>query len=219
MFLHMEKFAPLCIRADKLFDWVTRRIEKTFDFDQDDINFFDGRKSEINPCEFFDDPDDVEVDIKNVDIECDQVGSRQDVYLPELELELQEVRIKKQGTFQVVLAGEHKGKERTLTSSPVNVCFFERFILCAPESTEISCEVYDAGGSGALLCVDNDNGDFELSLSLLICQSVQVSADVIMEVEGKICRPRNDIVLPVDHVCDEIPFPKQCPQIFPAESK
>lgn len=215
----MDKYAPLCIRADKLYDWVTRRIERTFDFDQDDIDF-PTIEGPGGPCEFFDDSDDVEVQVTNVDIECNEVGTRQDIFIPELKLELQEVRIKKQGTFQVALSGDVGGVETTLLSDPVSVCFFERFILCAPETTDIFCEVFDIEGSGGICCLDNGVvGEFDLSLSLLICQSVQVSADVILEIEATECRPRKDIILPIDQVCDEITFPKQCPQIFPSKHK
>ncbi|SDY17249.1 hypothetical protein SAMN05421736_101565 [Evansella caseinilytica] len=222
----MSNLESLCIRVDKVYDWVTRQVNKEYNFNGvnglADLAFTCNGTPDDNPCELLGPNEDFIVTVIPTDengneiplneIECSQVGLREDVFVPELDTELQLVRIKKQGFFVVELRIDPNFPP-VCVSAPISYCIFERFLLCAPEGTVINCHVFDFDGSGAVCCA---NGEFiDLTLELLICQSIQVEAEVKIEVEGRLCKPREDIILPIERVCPEITFPPQCPEIFP----
>ncbi|QOY34196.1 hypothetical protein AWH56_015835 [Anaerobacillus isosaccharinicus] len=229
----------LCIRVDKVYDWVTREIHKDFCFEgveglaklgftkgphcDKDHNKYPG----IDPCQFFGPDATLEVKcfptdaagnkIDVDDIKVAQVGERQDVFVEEVDTTLQLVRLKTTGYFVVQVTGIDCGKVLgTLTSQPISFCIIDKYLLCAPEGTEINAHVYYFECEGTLSCED---GEFEqLALTLLLCQSVQVEAEVKVEVEGRICKPREEIIAPIS-VCPDITFPPQCPEIFPPSHK
>ncbi|WP_455423365.1 BMQ_0737 family morphogenetic spore coat protein [Evansella halocellulosilytica] len=147
-------------------------------------------------------------------VTCEAVGTRTDRFIKELDVKLQEVTIRKTANFQITLTGipATGGAPVTLFSEPQTICFTERFLLCAPDDIDVQCDVFDVVVDGAVCCV---NGEAVVTVSLLICQSVTSETEVILEIEAAECRPREDIVLPVDF-CPDIIFPPQCPTIFPA---
>lgn len=219
----------LCIRVDKVYDWVTREIHKDFCFEGLEglaklgFNNHKSRYPGVDPCDFFG-PDAIlevkcfptdsagnKIDVD--DIKVAQVGDRQDVFVEDLDTTLQLVRLKTTGHFVVQVTGVDCGKVLgVLTSNPIPFCIIDKYLLCAPEDTEINAHVYYFECEGTLTC---ENGEFEqLALTLLLCQSVQVEAEVKVEVEGRICKPRDEIIAPIS-VCPEITFPPQCPDIFP----
>lgn len=226
----------LCIRVDKVYDWVTREIHKDFCFEgveglaklgfsETQCNTLAKQYPGIDPCQFFD--DDVALEVKcfpsdadgnkiDVDeIKVTQVGDRQDVFVDELDTTLQLVRLKTAGHFVVQVTGINCGNVvGVLSSKPISFCIIDKYLLCAPEGTEINAHVYFFECEGTLTC---ENGMFEqLALTLLLCQSVQVEAEVKVEVEGRICKPREEIIAPIS-VCPDIVFPPQCPEIFPPQ--
>ncbi|WP_096435700.1 hypothetical protein [Alteribacter populi] len=214
----MAEFEPLCIRAEKLYDWVTRQVDKELTFSGEaglaELDFdCDGEEGADDPCEFLPAGEDFIVTVVPVgDPECSEVGTRRDIFIPDLDIELQEVKIRKQGTFIVELRLE-EDEDPVCTSGEIDFCLFEKFLLCAPEGTEIDCDIFDFEGTGVVCCI---NGEFSsLQLTLHICQSVQAFANVILEIEGTECKPREDMILPITRVCPEITFPPQCPEIFP----
>ncbi|MBB5174863.1 hypothetical protein [Texcoconibacillus texcoconensis] len=225
----MSELEQLCIRVDKVYDWVTRQVDKDYSFSGDEglerLGFSCNNNEEAdgdNPCEFIDDDDEVFVTVVPTDadgdpidldeIECVEVGRRQDVYVEDFDTDLQLVKLKKQGFFVIELRLNENG-DPFCVSEPISFCVFEKFLLCAPEGTEINCHIYDFDSTGVLCC---NNGEFlDLELTLHICQSVQVEAEVKVEVEGKLCQPREDIIMPIEKVCPEITFPPQCPEVFP----
>ncbi|PYZ97753.1 hypothetical protein CR205_03940 [Alteribacter lacisalsi] len=219
----MAEFHPLCIRAEKLYDWVTRQVDKELTFSGPaglaELDFdCDGEEGADDPCDLLPPGEDFIVTVVEVEdtVECSEVGTRRNVFVPELGIELQEVKIRKQGSFVVELRLDEDDVDPICTSGEIDFCLFEKFLLCAPEGTEVDCDVFDFSGSGVVCCI---NGEFSsLQLTLHICQSVQVHADVILEIEGAECRPREDIILPISRLCPEIAFPPQCPEIFPAHN-
>ncbi|MBM7096055.1 hypothetical protein JSY36_09835 [Bacillus sp. H-16] len=214
----MSNLERLCIEVDKLYDWVTRSTTKSLTFSGEaglaDLDFDCDGEEGADPCEFLpEDGDYLVTVVENDDLSCAQVGPRRDVFFPELGIELQEVKIRKQGSFFVELRLEEDGPV-ICTSGDIEFCLFETFYLCAPEETDVVCEVYDFFGDGVICCT---NGQFSsLELSLLICQQVKVVGSVIIEIEGRPCRPRRHIMpQPVDIECPAIVFPRQCPEVFP----
>ncbi|MCD8500373.1 MAG: hypothetical protein LRY71_00165 [Bacillaceae bacterium] len=222
----------LCIRVEKVYDWITREIHKDFCFEGPEglarlgfsrnhcnANGYPG----VDPCEEFGPDATLEVKcfptdalghkIDVDDIKVIQVGDRQDVFVEDLDTTLQLVRLKTTGHFVVQVTGTNCGKVLgVLTSRPIPFCIIDKYLLCAPEGTDIKAHIYYFECEGTLTC---ENGEFEqLALTLLLCQSVQVEAEVKVEVEGRICKPREEIIAPIS-VCPDITFPPQCPEIFP----
>lgn len=222
----------LCIRVDKVYDWVTREVNKDFCFEGPEgllkLGFTEnGSRTKPypgeNPCSFFGPDATLEVTcfptdaqgnkIDVDDIKISQVGDRQDVFVEDLDTTLQLVRLKTAGNFVVQVTGTNCGNVLgVLTSRPIPFCIIDKYLLCAPEGTDIEAHVYFFECEGTLACED---GTFEqLALTLLLCESIQVEAEVKVEVEGRICQPREEIIAPIS-VCPEITFPPQCPEIFP----
>lgn len=223
----------LCIRVDKVYDWITREIHKDFCFEGPEGLAKLGFNGDpdcvypgVDPCAEFPDAtlevkcfptnaagDKIDVD----DIKVAQVGERQDVFVEDLDTTLQLVRLKTTGHFVIQVTAVDCGKVLgTLVSKPQPFCIIDKYLLCAPEGTEINAHIYYFECEGTLTC---ENGEFEqLAGTLLLCQSVQVEAEVKVEVEGKICQPREEIIAPIS-VCPDITFPPQCPEIFPPRRK
>ncbi|MDG5789504.1 hypothetical protein QA612_18760 [Evansella sp. AB-P1] len=242
----MHKLERLCIKVPKVYDWITHPAEKEFQFTQDDIVFFteedpdkQTKENLVNDvCEYFL-PADVEVSCqlllpdpekrkgkkkKHDDPLCKEVGERRDFFDEDLDTTLQIVKIQKQGQFQIVLEAESNPSKKKpviapLFSEPIDFFKLEKFILCAPEGTDVLCHVYDFDCEGSFIC-NGDGTEWTIDLLLLICQSIQVEAEVKLEVEGKICQPRDIIPIPIiTKECPEFEFPPQCPEIFPPHKK
>ncbi|OIJ10105.1 hypothetical protein BKP35_13390 [Anaerobacillus arseniciselenatis] len=225
----------LCIRVDKVYDWITREIHKDFCFEGPEGLAKLGFNGDpdcvypgVDPCAVF--PEDATLEVKCFptdaagnkidvdDIKVAQVGERQDVFVEDLDTTLQLVRLKTTGHFVIQVTAVECGKKvlGVLESKPQPFCIIDKYLLCAPEGTEINAHIYYFECEGTLTC---ENGEFEqLAATLLLCQSVQVEAEVKVEVEGKICQPREEIIAPIS-VCPDITFPPQCPEIFPPRKK
>lgn len=206
-----HELEKLCINVNKVYDWVTRQVEK-------DINFIGDKGwkklgfDDVTPCPDLE--DDFIVKVIFEDVECEEVGKRKDIFVEEFDTLMQIVKIKVQGNFRIVFFKEDDKKFEPIVSDLIPFCIFEKFVLCAPEGTKIKCHVYDSFGFGGICC----NGDDfqELAVTLVLCLSVQAEAKVKVQIEGKICQPREDIILPIPiRECPEIEFPPQCPNVFP----
>lgn len=57
----------------------------------------------------------------------------------------------------------------------------------------------------------------QLDVSLTLCLDVQMEADVKLEIEARVCRARDEIIEGL--ICPPKQFPEQCPDIFPAHSR
>lgn len=230
----MNELERLCIKVPKVYDWITNQAEKKFHFNIGDIDFFteedpENQKKDTlvsDVCSYFlpdlvnvrcvlVEPEPSEDDNENTDI-CREVGERRDVFVEEFDTELQIVKVQKQGQFQIILESDNNNGCDPLFSEPTNFFVLEKFVLCAPEGTDVVCEIYDFDCEGSFIC--NGNGtDWTIDLVLLICQSIQVEAEVKIEIEGRICQPRPEIILPiVSKECPEFTFPPQCPTVFPS---
>ncbi|MBU9723622.1 MULTISPECIES: hypothetical protein [Bacillaceae] len=223
----MSKLERLCVRVPKVYDWVTRQVDRERQFDSlDRLAFVCNdieENDEVDPCEFLNDDEDFIVNIIPTDedgdeidaseIDCREVGPRQDIFVEELGVELQLVKLKLEGFYVVELRNEVTN-EVVCVSSPIPFCIPQKFLLCAPEGTEINCHIFDFFGNGVLCC---SNGEFvELAVTKTFCLSVQAEADVKVEIEGRLCKPREDMIEPIfEEKCPKITFPPQCPEIFP----
>jgi len=235
----MNKLERLCIKVPKVYDWITHQAEKEFQFKIGDIDFFteenpeDQRKDTLvaDVCSYFL-PDWVNIGCvlvepkksvkkKDKDVLCQEVGERKDVFVEEFDTELQIVKVQKKGQFQIILEADTDKKKGVapLFSEPIDFFKIEKFVLCAPEGTEVICEVFDFDCEGSFIC-NGDGTEWAIDLVLIICQSIQAEAEVKIDIEGRICKPRPEIILPVpDRECPEFTFPEQCPEIFPQPHK
>lgn len=92
------------------------------------------------------------------------------------------------------------------------VSFVDDVILCYPEGTEINCDIYDVQCNVLL----NQMLGNMVVLDVVICPTVQVTAQVALEVEARFCGPREIIPIPEQEVACPFPtFPPQCPTFFP----
>ncbi|WP_416151229.1 hypothetical protein ACM26V_09765 [Salipaludibacillus sp. HK11] len=237
----MSKLERLCIKVPKVYDWITHQAEKEFQFNVGDIDFFTEEEPEDQTtdnlvedvCDYFL-PNGAKVSCillepeppvngDNNDELCQEVGDRKNVYVEEYDTVLQLVKIQKQGQFQIVLEAKNYNNFNNgippLFSEPINFFKIEKFLLCAPEGTEVICHIYDFDCEGSFIC-NGDGTEWTIDLVLLICQSIQVETEVKLDVEGRICKPRPEIIIPIPgRECPDFEFPDQCPEIFPRPHK
>jgi hypothetical protein len=229
----MRDSENLCIRVPKVYDWVSRQVDlplinfvgkkglAQLNFDcegvtggKDDPCKSLGRHtvtrcflsdSEGNPIDSLASP---AVEIK----EIVQPDGRLNVTstLPNGDrVTLQKVKVLVKGFF-VIEVSDAQGD--VCLSDPQPFAVAQTFFLCAPPGTEVVGDITFFECDAHLIC---DDDDFQqLDVSLTFCLDVQMEATVKVEVEGRFCRPRQE--LPVT-ICDVRQFPPQCPEIFPAE--
>jgi hypothetical protein len=223
----------VCINVPKVYDWVTRQVDLpliSFTGDQlNDVNFdCDGTTPFGNLCDTLCEPFVVNCFVSNaagqpVDplkhgaIFCQEIvqpnGRHQvDVTLPSGEtVTLEKVKVLVKGHV-VVNVVDAEGTE--CTSEPIPFATAQTLFLCAPEGTELNCHISFFECDADLICTDQFE---QLDVSITLCVEVQMEANVKLEIEAKICRPREE--LPISGiVCPERKFPPQCPEIFPAHN-
>lgn len=104
---------------------------------------------------------------------------------------LQRVDLLKQG-FICIQFINHNGK----TCLKCIIPFYEvdSVVLCAPQGTEINCTITDFNCKAHVIpSVSNDTHCIEAVIILSICQNISSVADVVIELKGTICRPREDL--------------------------
>lgn len=237
---HKEK---VCIKVPKVYDWVTRQVDlplinftgsqlDNIDFDCNGVSPFD------NICDFLEaeGPADFSVRcflsnkwgqpinpkdaLKDGSLICQEIlqpGGREDVpvTLPTGEtVTLQKVKVLVKG-FVGVDVVDAAGTVICRTTKGIQFATAQTFILCAPEGTEVDCHISFFECDASLICMTEDQTNFQqLDISITLCLEVQMEAKVKLEVEGRFCKPREEILAAT--LCPEDKFPPQCPEIFPA---
>ena len=106
---------------------------------------------------------------------------------------LQRVDLLKQG-FVCVQFVNHKGEICLKCIFPFSEV--ETVILCAPHGTEINCEIIDVDCRAHVIPSFHNNPHcIEIVIILSICQSIKSVEEVIIELKGTICNPREDLNL------------------------
>ncbi|WP_226682728.1 BMQ_0737 family morphogenetic spore coat protein [Sutcliffiella horikoshii] len=230
----------VCIKTRKVYDWVTRQIDVALkpicktDLDDlfkciDDADIADILcDKKIGPLSvvcFLSDEHGHKIDTKAhynhrhhkafVCKEIDQAGGRTEVEveLPDgTEVTLQRVKVLIKGYVTVHIVDD--SGTVLCCSEPIPFANIQTFLLCAPEGTELDCHVtfFDCDSN---LIVTSDLS--QLDINLLLCLDVQMEADVKLEIEARICRPRDEIIEGV--LCPPKEFPPQCPEVFPAHRR
>lgn len=228
----------VCIKTRKVYDWVTRQVDVPLisisNEDLDDKFVCHFRNDDGNICDVLSDRG---IDPSTLTVECflsDSEGHKIDplvdhksllcieikqphgrpdvtVVLPNgKETTLQRVKVLIKGHV-VASITDDTGRE-ICRSCPIPFATVQAFLLCAPEGTELDCHVSFVDCDASLVCTS----DFQqLDISLTLCLEVQMEADVKLEVEGRFCEPREEIIEGA-MLCPVRNFPPQCPEVFPA---
>ncbi|ANB58179.1 hypothetical protein GFC29_3662 [Anoxybacillus sp. B7M1] len=232
---HKEK---VCIKTRKVYDWVTRQVDvplRSFNDDELEAVFPEDRcpRHHKNICDFLasndlnaqdfmircflSDEDGNRIDpvVDNDALICQEIiqsNGRQpvNVTLPsgdQVTLQKVKVLVKGHVVVQILNANGHIVGE----SAPIPFATAQTFILCAPEGTSLDCHISFFECDASLICTNNFS---QLDVSITLCLEVQIEADVKIEVEGRFCRPREEILEAT--LCPTDNFPPQCPEVFPS---
>jgi hypothetical protein len=213
----------LCIRTNKVFDWVTRQADvpvivrgavagTTNPFGTDLVCSVPS--PEVN-C-FLSDAAGNPVTLDAIDCrEIPQPGGVREnvtVNVNGVAVTLQKVKVAKQGfvTVQVI-----DPLTRTILGTTTIPWFVaEKFFLCAPPGTTLNCHITDFECDALLVCSTPPSGPStfqELKISINMCQDIQMEAEVKLEITAAFCAPRAEIPF----TCPPRTFPTQCPDVFP----
>ncbi|MEH7380588.1 hypothetical protein V7138_08920 [Bacillus sp. JJ1533] len=226
----------VCIRTRKVYDWVTRQIDVPLISLTDDTlktKFkCHGNKKDIDElCTFLENQGDVSVNCFLSDSDgnpIDPTMENEDFIIREImqpngrhpvhvtlptgdEVMLQKVKVIVKGFITVEIL-DAQGMRLCVTKKPIPFATAQTFILCAPEGTMIDAHVNFFECDATLICEPHDLQQLDISITL--CLEVQVEADVKLEVEGRFCKPREEILEAA--LCPTEKFPPQCPEVFPA---
>jgi hypothetical protein len=195
----------VCIKVPKVFDWVTRQVDVPLISQR-------GLLTEVFPgCTL---PTGITTQdvAKFGTVECflsDEFGKPLD---PLDEGSICCVEITQPGGRQDVQVTLPTGEVVTL-QKPFQVA--EKFFLCAPPGTFLQCHITDFECDAQLIffpCTGtNGTDEFQLDISINMCQDIQMEAMVKLEILADFCQPRPE--LPFE--CPPRPFPPQCPTVFP----
>ncbi|WP_332634772.1 hypothetical protein [Halalkalibacter flavus] len=206
---------PLCINTEKVYDWLIN--EATFNLSLDDVDLPEVNGEQLL-CE----------DIENVTCSVEPgeavILSREDqsfiINGDEQPVELQVVTIQK--SFEVTVF------VTTTTGQTVSAGTFpftrrEQVVLCAPEGTsvtvnyiDVSCFVEQFNCAGT---EDEEDEETTIDLGVVVrlCQSIQSTFPVTLELMAEFCQPRDVVSLPSPFApeCPDPVIPPQCPVLFP----
>ncbi|MFA9556942.1 hypothetical protein ACERII_06550 [Evansella sp. AB-rgal1] len=194
----------LCINTTKVYDWIINEAE--FDITLDDVDL----PNDLD-C---DDIDSVTCEVEPTDY---TVLSREDrpFVIDGTQVTLQQVLIQK--SFDVTVIVTTNGQEVEAGTFPFSRC--EKVILCAPEGTDITIDYTDVD---CFVCVFNcddatPGASLDLGITVRLCQSIQSTFPVTVELFADFCEPRESIQ-PIVSGCPEPIRPPQCPVLFPTNS-
>ncbi|MFB1051808.1 hypothetical protein ACEWET_12845 [Paraliobacillus sp. JSM ZJ581] len=117
------------------------------------------------------------------------------------EVTLQKVVIQKSGYIVIKVSNEMD----TCLSDPIPFHKVENLLLCAPKGTDIACKITDFNCSATINCQNNNYRSVQVHLD--ICQSIQSVTDTTIEVDERLCQPREQII---DKRCITPSIPSNC---------
>ncbi|MEC5424236.1 hypothetical protein QGM71_12115 [Virgibacillus sp. C22-A2] len=206
----------LCINTEKVYDWLLNDTE--FDLSVTDLDLT------VNPatgdqleCDDID-LNTVTCTVAPTDVNPIVVLDREDRELivdgTEITLQLVNIRKKFVVTVFVNLIPELGGA--TVEVGTVEFTRCEQAILCAPEGTEVDVTYTDldcfvctaACDTGTTTEID----ELDVTITVRLCQSIQSTFDVKLELVAGFCQPRDILLFPP---CTAPTIPPQCPFVFP----
>ncbi len=204
----------LCINTEKVYDWILN--EATFDLNLMDLELpLNPNTGEQLTCEDID-IDTVTCTVTPAAMEPIVILDRvdQELVIDGTEVTLQLVNIRKnfEVTVFVDLIPELGGGTVEVTEAEFTRC--EQVILCAPEGTDIDVSYTDLDCFVCTACCDDtmDPNELDVTLTVRLCQSIQSTFDVTLEIVAEFCEPRDMLPIPP---CPAPTIPPQCPVVFP----
>ncbi|MFD2654531.1 hypothetical protein [Gracilibacillus thailandensis] len=207
----------LCINTEKVYDWILN--EATFDLNLPDLEL------PINPVTG--DPlecDDIDLDTVTCEVapaETDPIVvlEREDqvFIVDDEEVTLQIVNIRKnfEVTVFVNLVPALGGTQVEVGTAEFTRC--EQVILCAPEGTDIDVSYTDLDCFVCTAACDagttTEADELDVTVTVRLCQSIQSTFDVTLELVAEFCQPRDILPFPP---CPAPTIPAQCPVVFPS---
>nr|WP_204502325.1 hypothetical protein [Aquibacillus albus] len=206
----------LCINTEKVYDWILN--EATFDLSLNDLDL------PVNPVT----GDQLECDDIDLDtVSCTVAPTEMDpiVVLDREDQEfvvdgalvtLQLVNIRKnfEVTISVDLVPELGGNTVEVGTAEFTRC--EQVILCAPEGTDIDVTYTDLDCFVCTATCDagttTEVDELDVTVTVRLCQSIQSTFDVTLELVADFCQPRDILPFPP---CPAPTIPPQCPVVFP----
>ncbi|WP_430788246.1 hypothetical protein VBD025_00445 [Virgibacillus flavescens] len=205
----------LCINTEKVYDWILN--EGNFDLALNDLELPIGPDGTQLECE--------DIDIDTVTCEVTPAAVDPIVILDRVDQEfvidgalvtLQLVNIRKnfEVTIFVQLIAALGGGIVEVGSAEFTRC--EQVILCAPLGTDIDvtyttldCFVCTATCDTTTTATPDE---LDVTVSVRLCQSIQSTFDVTLEIVADFCEPRDMLPIPP---CPAPTIPPQCPLVFP----
>lgn len=218
----MDDKHTVCVRVPKLYDWVRSRVKlPTISFDS---LHFDDHDSECVPFPNNHDPCKILRKQKAI-VEClltDSQGNpldskKKESFICSVKLEngpkptLKKAIVTVQGFIVIQILNAFGFV--ICESNPIPFRALKSFIICAPQGTEVTCEVTFFKCESELICSDNYCFK-QLDISIVLCIDVLSTANVKLDIEAKSCKKRVDIIgEEVD--CPEDKIPSQSANLFP----
>lgn len=206
-----------CIRVPKVYDWVTLNVDEIKNVTIPDaelliINAAIAAGNQLNVVVTINPITDIDVNVFNI--------TRKIVDIDGVDTSIGCVQILKTVTLNISVFDlgtlETPIVPPTLLTSFVSTSqFFERAGVCFPDEFTADNIVIHIKSAEALplTCFPVDG---QFIFQIVVCQDLQVETEVKLEVLGRFCTPRdNNIDCNSGLACDNITFPKQCPNIFP----
>lgn len=195
----------LCINTEKVYDWIVN--EATFD-----LNIIGEDLPAGLDCGDFD-VDEVTCEVLPADVPIEIINREDRTFVIDgAEVTLQVITIRKNFVVTLFFPTATGVEEVEL-----DYARSEQVILCAPEGTDIVVTYTDL--DCFVINLECDPGDtavgptFDAVISVRLCQSIQSTFPVTLELVAEFCQPRD--LLPVQP-CPAPTIPPQCPVIFPS---
>jgi hypothetical protein len=191
----------LCINTTKVFDWILNEVTFDLTFVNEELPEMD---EEQLTCDEITGTVTCEVTPGPVD-----VISREDkeFVIDGKEVILQLVTIRKNFTITFFFPTATGTEEASFDFSRC-----EQVVLCAPEGTDIEVTVTDVDCFICSFECEDEDDDFDAQVTVRLCQSIQSTFPVTLEIKADFCQPRDILPTPA---CPKPTMPPQCPTIFP----
>ncbi len=210
---------PLCINADKVYDWVILQanIRENVDPTFTDPNFDElilCSATNISTEIFLTDAQGNPLPPNGV-IAAEEVAERQDrgFIIDGKRVTLQKVTFVKTIYIVVEFSGLNGTEPFVVRTNPIAVEVPESIYLCAPDGTDLIVRFSDLEGSVRINCINTPPTEITLDIMLNLCQSVQTFANVTLELRADFCHPRENLM----DSCHAPSVPRQCPVVFPGD--
>ncbi|PWU68229.1 MULTISPECIES: hypothetical protein [Gracilibacillus] len=206
----------LCINTEKVYDWILN--EASFDLSLNDldlpVNPVTGTQLECDDIDL----DTVSCTVAPAEIDPIVVLDRENqVFMldgEEVTLQLVNIRKNFEVTIFVNLVAELGGAQVEVGSADFTRC--EQVILCAPTGTDINVTFTDLDCFVCTATCDpgttTEVDELDVTVTVRLCQSIQSTFPVTLELEAAFCEPRDILPFPP---CPAPTMPAQCPVVFP----